>query len=167
VTRATALVALVALVALAALACSSPPDDARTVVTAPDRASFDPVHTYLGRRCGSLDCHGVRYRNLRVWGRDGMRLAPGDVPGGSVTTTAEIDASYQSVVLLEPELMSEVVIDHGAHPERLTLIRKARGTERHAGGAVVVPGDDQDRCITSWIEGATDTAACARALTKP
>jgi hypothetical protein len=146
---------------------AQPADDARTEVVGPDRASFDVVSTFLDRRCGSLDCHGVRYRNLRMWGRDGMRLAAGDVPGGAVTSPAEIDATYLSVVRLEPEIMNAVASDHGAEPERLTFVRKARGTERHAGGALVVVGDDQDRCITSWLANATDAAACTRAAAIP
>ena len=60
--------------------------------------------------------------------------------------------------------MSAVVADGGAHPERLTLIRKARGTEKHAGGARVVAGDPQDRCILSWLSGTVDQAVCGQAL---
>jgi hypothetical protein len=156
-----------ALGAIVIAACSAPPDDPRTVSVGPDRASFDAVSNFLDRRCGSLDCHGVRYRNLRVWGRDGMRLDPADSPGGNVTTPGEIDATYRSVVRLEPELMNAVVADHGAHPERLTLLRKARGTEHHDGKALFIIGDDQDRCVTSWLSSATDTAACTRALAVP
>jgi hypothetical protein len=96
-----------------------------------------------------------------------MRLAFGDVPGASPTTTAELEASYAAVVALEPEVMNAVVADHGANPERLTLVRKARGTEKHAGGAIVSVGDVRDVCITSWIAGATDETACAAALVYP
>jgi len=85
-----------------AVACASPDSNQRTAIVAPDRASFDPVAAYVGHRCGSLDCHGSRYRNMRVWGHDGMRLAIGDVPGGTQTTGDEIDATYQAIVDLEP-----------------------------------------------------------------
>jgi hypothetical protein len=154
-------------VLLFAVACSTPDADSRTPTVTPDRASFDPVAAALDRRCGSLDCHGSRYRNLRMWGQDGMRLDLGDIPGGSQTTTAEIDSMYSAIVQLEPEIMSEVVADHGQNPERLTLIRKARGTEKHAGGAILVPGDVRDRCLLSWLEGATDGPACSQALLLP
>jgi hypothetical protein len=155
-------VSLVALVASAA--CQGPDPNARSPVTGPDQMTFPLLHKVLDHRCGSLDCHGTRYRNLRMWGSDGMRLSYGDVPGGAPTTTDELNATYQSIVELEPELMSAVVADHGANPERLTLVRKARGTEAHKGGAVVTPGDARDRCILSWLAGAADVLACSAAL---
>ncbi len=159
--------ALALLTATLAVACSTPDPTAQTPVVGPDRAGFGPVHAFVDHRCGSLDCHGTRYRNMRLWGHDGMRLAVGDIPGVSPTTSAELDASYTSIVELEPEIMSAVVADHGANPERLTLVRKARGTEQHVGGAVVVAGDARDRCIVSWLAGTTDTTACAEALVLP
>jgi hypothetical protein len=155
------------LILIFAVACSTPDADSRTPTLAPDRAQFDPVALALDRRCGSLDCHGSRYRNLRMWGQDGMRLALGDIPGGSQTTTSEIDSMYDAVVQLEPEIMSEVVADHGQNPERLTLVRKARGTEKHAGGTILIPGDVRDRCLLSWLEGQTDGPACSQALLLP
>lgn len=163
VTAATALAAFVA--------CSSPDPNARIGVNAPDRAQFDPVGALMDHRCGSLDCHGQPGRNLQVWGCEGERLDPNDVPGcraagGKDTTAAEYDATYRSVVGLEPAVMSQVVSDKGTDPELLTFIRKARGEESHKGGYVVTPGDDQDVCFTTWLGGKTDTATCAKALTE-
>jgi hypothetical protein len=60
--------------------------------------------------------------------------------------------------------MSAVIADAGAHPERLTLIRKARGTEHHKGGTVIHAGDDADTCLGSWLRSALDSAACQRSL---
>jgi len=148
-------------------ACSAPSSGATSPLATPDRASFVYVQAFLEHRCGMLDCHGTRYRNLRMWGHDGMRLAYGDVPGAAQTSSQEIDASYEAIVGLEPEIMSAVVADRGASPERLTLVRKARGTEKHAGGAIVVAGDERDVCITSWLSGQTNVNACAIALTTP
>ena len=82
--------------------------------------------------------------------------------GGRTTTPDEHQATYQSLVGLEPTVMSEVVASHGQDPELLTFVRKARGQEAHKGGALIMPGDDQDVCITSWLAGATDTIACAQ-----
>jgi hypothetical protein len=158
---------IAAFLAAALPACAAPDPNATTTLAGPDRASFDSVQPFLDHRCGTLDCHGTRYRNLRLWGHDGMRLAFGDVPGASPTTSAEVDASYAAIVALEPEIMNAVVADHGAHPERLTLVRKARGTEKHAGGAIVAVGDVRDVCITSWLAGQTDETACAAALVYP
>jgi hypothetical protein len=150
------------------LACASQPDStARAPIVAPDAASFSPVSAFLDHRCGSLDCHGEVGRNLRLVGHEGLRLDPADLPGGSPTTAAEIGANYDSVVGLEPEVMKVVVEEDGAHPERLTLVRKSRGTEHHKGGALVMVGDAQDRCLTSWLAGAVDESACTAALATP
>jgi hypothetical protein len=159
---------LAALIAATGLACASAPDpSARVSIVAPDLGSFTPVSAFLDHRCGSLDCHGQWGRSLRLLGHEGLRLDPADVPGGSPTTAGEIGANYDSVVALEPELLKLVVEDGGAHPERLTLVRKGRGTEHHKGGALVMTGDAQDRCVTSWLAGAVDQAACAAALKTP
>lgn len=153
------------LVALPVLACSGPATDARVSTTVPDRASFPAVADVLDHRCGSLDCHGSVARNLRLYGHEGLRLDPSARPSSkSNTTPAEYDESFLSIVTLEPELMSAVVAEGGAHPERLTFVRKARGTEHHKGGTLMIEGDAQDRCVTGWLAGRTDAAACASAL---
>ena len=158
------LAALLLLSGLVAMACSTPPADSRVVEAVPDRASFPPVAELLVRRCGTLDCHGESGRNLRIYGSLGLRLAPGDRPvSKGKTTAAEYDEDFASVVGLEPELMSAVVASGGASPDRLTLIRKARGTEHHKGGALWSEGDPQDLCITSWLSGHTDEAGCVSA----
>ncbi len=155
---------------LAVGACSAP-SDARIGIIAPDRAQFDPVGKFMDHRCGSLDCHGMRQRNFQVFGCEGLRLendAGTAVPGcknsgGKDTTEAEFSATYRSLVSLEPSVMTEVVQGGGKHPELLTFIRKARGADLHKGGQVVVPGDAQDTCMTTWLAGSTDTGACAQA----
>ena len=154
-----ALVAAASLVV--AFACASTSPDARNVETPPDRASFEPVADLLVHRCGSLDCHGATYRNLRLYGSIGLRLSASDRPvSKGHTTEAEYDEDYASVVGLEPEIMSAVVSQGGASPDRLTLIRKARGAEAHKGNAIWSAGDAQDRCVTSWLAGHTDAADC-------
>jgi hypothetical protein len=151
--------------------CSAVPSDLRIGVDAPDgsEAGFRPVAEFLDHRCGSLDCHGQMGRNLRIWGCEGMRLDPNDTPqcdrrlGGHVTTPAEHQATYRSLVGLEPAVMSFVVEGHGQHAELLTFVRKARGTESHKGGALVTPGDYQDQCISHWLAGDTNTMAYVQA----
>jgi hypothetical protein len=160
---------LVCILVTVAAACSGVPNDSRIGVNAPDRAQFDPVGKLLDHRCGSLDCHGNRQRNLIMFGCEGLRLDPGDTPGcratgGKDTTIAEMDATYRSLVGLEPAVMSAVVTGHGLHPELLTFVRKARGDESHKGGILIAPGDVQDKCITSWLAGTTDASACNSAL---
>jgi hypothetical protein len=167
--RSAALVLTLAVAVVAA--CGGPPDDAKVGVIAPDRAQFPPVSMLLDHRCGSLDCHGKRTRNLQIYGCEGLRLGDAS-PGcrnssGSDTSVEEHDATYRSLVALEPAVMTEVVLNKGANPELLTFVRKARGTEAHKGGTLITPGDDQDVCITSWLAGMTATDACARALALP
>jgi hypothetical protein len=153
-------------------ACASVPADARIGIDAPSAAvdQFGPVGDFLTWRCGSLDCHGTVGRNFRVWGCDGMRLQPGDIPecikrlNGRPTTADEYQETYRSLVALEPAVMSFVVDDGAKHPELLTFVRKSRGEESHKGGTIVNPGDPQDVCITSWLEGNTDSTACNMAV---
>jgi hypothetical protein len=146
-----------------ALACAPNPD-ARSVETMPDRASFPPVADLLVHRCGTLDCHGQTSRNMRLYGHLGLRLAPGDRPNSKGTSTNdEYEQSFASIVGLEPEIMTAVVSAGGAQPDRLTFVRKARGAENHKGGTLFVAGDPQDRCVTSWLAGATDVATCTAA----
>jgi hypothetical protein len=152
--------------------CSTAPGDSRIGVNAPDRAQFDPVGKYLDHRCGSLDCHGTRSRNLVMFGCEGLRLDPQTSPGcrangGKDTTPDEMDATYRSLVGLEPAVMSAVVSSHGQHPELLTFVRKGRGDEAHKGGQLFAPGDAGDKCITSWLTGTTDQDACTNALGMP
>ena len=128
------------------------------------------VSPYLELRCGTLDCHGSTNRNMMLFGYQGVRLPLADpnatpnLPGSADTTIDEYVANYHSIVGLEPEIMTAVVQDGGAHPERLTMIRKARGTESHKGNQIWNEGDDSDTCVTSWLAGNIDKGACARAV---
>lgn len=158
----------VLLLALSGLACAAAPDgNQRVPIVAPSADSFPAVGTFLEHRCGTLDCHGQVGRDLRLYGYDGLRLAAADLPGGAPTTADEIAVDYQSVIGLEPEILAAVVEQGGAQPERLTFVRKGRGSEHHKGGALIMVGDAQDRCLTSWLASAVDDAACADALTTP
>jgi hypothetical protein len=102
-----------------------------------------------------------------------MRLESTDVSicsrakGGRRTTPEEHQATYRSVVGLEPTVISVVVANRGAELELLTLMRKARGFDAHKGGALIVPGDDQDVCLTSWLSGRTNLRACGNAFAQP
>ncbi|MFT3771626.1 MAG: hypothetical protein QM820_39945 [Minicystis sp.] len=115
------------------------------------------------RRCATLDCHGSPMRNLRLYSGSGLRLSAMDVPGSIATTDAEYEASYRSLTGLEPEIMSEVVEEKGQAPERLTLLRKARGLEYHKPGAIISEGDPADRCVTTWLASAIDQEQCMTA----
>jgi hypothetical protein len=159
------LTALVGMLFIAACVSVSPSETARVQEDVPDRASFPIVSDLLDHRCGTLDCHGNSYRNLRIYGREGLRLSPTDRPTSqpNTTTTAEYDQTFESLVTLEPETMSAVVLDHGQDPERLTFIRKARGTEDHKGSTIWAEGSPEDLCVTSWLAGQVDVATCMTA----
>jgi hypothetical protein len=146
-------------------ACSPPASDARFSGLLPDRASFPEVAQVLVRYCGTLDCHGSRARNLRLYGSEGLRWASSDRPQTpTCSSDDEFTQDYASIVGLEPELLSAVVADHGTSPERLSLIRKARGQEAHKGGTPIHEGDAADRCLVSWLADRTDLDACLSAL---
>ena len=142
--------------------CSSPNAEARTDAIGPDATQFAYVAPVLVRRCGSIDCHGSRYRNMRIYGYGGQRLGPNaKTPDSPKSVTAEEQAAtYDSVVGLEPEIMRDVVQSGGAGPERLTFVRKGRGEEDHKGNQRITKGDNSDRCITSWLANNVDKAAC-------
>jgi hypothetical protein len=174
-------VAAAAIAALASvIACQFASSDLRAGIAAPDLGQFESagVADYMDHRCGSLDCHGQATRNLVMWGCNGLRLDPdetGIIPGcrasgGKNTTTQEYEASYRSLVGLEPAVMSAVVQNGGQHPELLTFIRKARGWDAHKGGALIdlttQVGVDQDNCLTSWLAGNADATACGNAITE-
>jgi hypothetical protein len=158
-TRSSAL--LVAWALTCAAACASPPADQRVVYGAPARDVFPAVGDVLGSHCGSLDCHGHPARNMRIYAYNGLRLA--DVSGAGITTDAEYAASYESVISIDPEALAAVLDEGGARPERWIVVSKGRGSEHHKGNVAMVPGEDADRCVTSWLEGALDQEACVAA----
>jgi hypothetical protein len=149
-----------------ATSCTNVDESPRVVERAPDRAAFTAVSPLLESRCGNMDCHGVAARNMRIYSGLGLRLSATDRPTSKpgATTAAEIDANYMSIVALEPEIMSHVVSEGGAAPERLTVVRKARGEEEHTGHAPWQRGDHADQCLTSWLAGHVDTTACELGL---
>jgi hypothetical protein len=151
----------VLLLMLLTSSCSAPDASATVSAGGPDRASFGPVARVLVKRCGSIDCHGSAYRNMRLYGFASRRLDPTDLPDSPAdTTSAEIDADYDAIVALEPELTRQVAAEKGRDADRLTFVRKGRGEEHHKGGQRIVPGDRADVCVLSWLGGDVDTSAC-------
>jgi hypothetical protein len=150
---------------LASVACSDGYQGEAVGMRVGGLAHFDVVAETLDFHCGSFDCHGGMGRNLRLYGVSGRRLAPGDVPCGAPTTAAEVEADYRSAAGLEPEVLAEVFASGGKSPERLTLVRKARGAEAHRGGKVFPAGSDGDLCLVSWVSGAPElVASCNNSL---
>lgn len=174
--RAAVLASFAVAAVAVAIGCNFAPADEREGVVGPDLGQFETagVGDYLDHRCGSMDCHGEATRNMVLYGCYGLRLDPNEAglapgcraSGGLNTQSQEYEASYRSIVALEPAVMTAVVNGGGAHPELLTLIRKARGWDAHKGGALVTPGDDQDVCLTSWLAGNADSTACNNAISE-
>lgn len=142
--------------------CSSIDPEATITTACPDAAGFELVAPVVEASCGTLDCHGQTARPLRIYGERGMRLAAADLPGEAETTVAERIASRRSICSLQPEQMARVVAGE-AGADALLLVQKARAEVHHKGGAPVAAGDATDACITSWLEGAVDSQACAAA----
>ncbi len=132
----------------------------------PPRGGFEIVADAMQLHCGTLDCHGQAPRNMRFYGQFGMRLSSADDPLSEPTHPPEYDATYRSVVGLEPEAMSEVV-SRDAPVTSLTMVRKARGLEHHKGGQLQLVGDPLDRCMTSWLTGAIDHDTCDTVVQTP
>lgn len=126
--------------------------------------TFFPVALVVNDRCGSLDCHGSKYRNMRLYGFGSERISPSYNPNSPETTQDEADLDYDAIVALEPDIMREVIADGGKDPERLTFVRKARGHEAHKGGRPIQEGDAADKCIISWLESAVDADGCKAAV---
>ena len=146
------------------VACSSPDTAGRVDPVGPDVAPFKAVAPMLVRRCGTIDCHGSTYRNFRLYGFGGTRLKPGDRPDFPASLAAEeVQANYDAVIGLEPEIMRDVVKAGGAGYERLTLVRKGRNDEDHKGGRRITPSDDADQCLLSWLSNTTNVSACDKA----
>lgn len=133
----------------------------------PSEADWPIVSQVLERKCGTIDCHGDRARSFRLFGRNGSRLDDGDVVGSTDgTSTAELRENRASACGLEPEQM-HAVVQGDEELETLTLIRKPRLIEAHKGGRVWVEDSPGFVCLSSWIDGSLDRAACEAELAIP
>ena len=142
------------------------------------KAIFPPVADLLAYRCGSLDCHGSiaaklhHLELLRPPARHGrgaglperarVRSCLAEHRRNVDTTAAEYNATYRSLVGLEPTVMSQVVASGGADPDLLTFVRKARGEEDHKGGKLWDAGSPDDQCVAQWLAGQSSTTATCR-----
>lgn len=126
---------------------------------------FPAVAEAIAPTCATLDCHGQVGRNFKFYWMRGLRLAPDARPGEGETTPEEYNATFRSLVGLEPYKM-DAVVRGVVSPESLTLVRKGRGIEHHKGNGLLVPGSDADRCLVQWLAGAFDPDACKRAVAK-
>lgn len=156
-------VLLSAAMAIALAACSSPDDSATVKADIATRERFELVSDAMVYRCGTLDCHGSTFRNLRLYGYGGLRKSGRPDEDFPFRRREEVDANYDAIVGLEPESFARVVGEGGREPERTTLVAKARALQNHKGGPVMKPGDAIDDCITSWLRGNVEDAKCLAA----
>jgi hypothetical protein len=160
---------LAALLMVPVSACGSDlrsPENGIGELAVPSREQFPLVGDAMQKYCGTLDCHGQIGRNLRLYGRLGLRLP---VDGGGTfdpTTEEEYGASYLSVIGLEPETLSKVV-KKNISPFELSMVRKPRGLETHKGLQLMSRGDALDLCIVGWLIGETSADACTVAIETP
>jgi hypothetical protein len=149
------------ILALAFTPACSGVDQGVIATQGPSTTNFANVNTALALRCGSLECHGTKFRNMRVFGYGALRLRPEDAPDVD-TRPEEVLATYQEIVGLEPELMNTVAREK-VNPQRLSLIRKSQGFDNHKGGLRLRAGSDFERCLFSWLAGGVDVPACQKA----
>lgn len=143
-------------VALAGVACDGP--QAQPVpVEALDVAVYrDQVAAYVGPRCGTLDCHGVGGRPLRIYAENGLRL--GDELRGEPITDLELEADADAFAGVSP---GEAVGDQLSLRKPLAT---AAGGYGHVGGDVWLdPTDPGYLCLEAWLAGSSDEGACAEA----
>jgi hypothetical protein len=179
VRRALVIALAVAATTTTVSSCLEDPD-AQAQFLCPSQEVFSVyVSPLMERRCGMLDCHGSFQRPMRLFGELGLRhpqqFCTPEAPeacrtAGDATTLLELNANYNAVCGVEPELTTEVASQPGGQAvNKLLLVRKARGQESHKGGKVFNPFDDADLCIVGWLRGDNVKSvfqACQRALDK-
>lgn len=158
------------------MACASSPSSSdKFTVTGPSPGDFSATIGGVGpvfeRRCGSFDCHGNPSRAMRIYSQNGLRLPneAGILPGGAATTPDEVSANYRSIIAVEPEQLTGVVVK-GNDPYSLLILKKPLAIENHKGGTVMIKGDDTEKCITSWVKppsAGVDKNACAASAQLP
>lgn len=145
---------------LALASCASSPEDSRVAITPLDETSYATlVHPVVERSCGSTQCHGMLPRGLRVYGSTALRLPNTTGP----TSPAEIRATYESILGLEPEKLTEFT--QARSPDAaytLLVLAKPLTLERHRGGIALRKGEAAEQCLFSWLMGQTDATACTR-----
>jgi hypothetical protein len=88
---------------------------------------------------------------MRIYGYYGIRLNDKDRANFTPTTSNEDTASFQSLISIQPEVLTQIVRSHGAGLGKWIVFSKGRGTEHHKGGSRMTQGDAMDTCLTSWV----------------
>jgi hypothetical protein len=150
---------------VAFFACSGPKDGQVFVGTFPSAETFQPVSAALEARCGTLDCHGSFYRNLRMFGMNGIRGTVNEVSGVHATTDEEVLLNYESLVSIQPEQFSNIVSHRGQGFDKWIVVTKGTGAEHHQGSSRFAKGDLTYTCLLSWVTGSVNMDACTESAT--
>lgn len=131
-----------------------------------DSASLPPLDTdryvaqvqpVVGRDCGTLDCHGVGLRPLRIYAVDGLRIEP-DARGQPIRDD-ELAWNVAAFEAIDPG--APTVDDHVALLKPLAV---EAGGLAHDGDPVYRSVDDPGyRCLRAWLADAPDDGACEAA----
>ena len=84
-----------------------------------------------------------------------------DRRAGDDTTPAEYDATYQSLVGLEPEIMAAVA-DEARRPRGSPSSANRAAPKSTRAATISAAGDELDRCFTTWLSGSVDRDAAMR-----
>ncbi len=118
------------------------------------------VQTYVGYRCGSLDCHGDMGRTLRIYAERGLRSQ--DVLRNQQVSNSEISENLLSFAALDSL--------GGPVEENLVLLKGlavSAGGMAHEGGAVWSDTNAAGyRCLAAWLAGRGEDAAAQAACTE-
>lgn len=161
---ATLLAGGAAVCAASLASCSGPSGSETVTVTFPDSIQFmSLVSPAVEIRCGTLDCHGSVYRNMRFFGKYGSRLSSKDVTGVQDTTPDEQQRNYDSIVSLEPDNLASIFAKHGQGFDKWMVVLKGTNAVFHKGAQRMMKGDATYTCLLSWVTGNADMNACAMA----
>jgi hypothetical protein len=121
----------------------------------PDSYARD-IQPIFEARCGTLDCHGVAGRPLRLYAETGLRARDDlrDLP----MTNDELLANVRAVEAIDP----------GSAFDEGMMLRKplaeAAGGVAHEGGDVWQERDEpQASCVIAWLRGESDDPAAQEA----
>jgi hypothetical protein len=144
--------------------CSGPSGSTTVSYDFPDPMQFESsVSPALEIRCGTLDCHGNFYRNLRFLGKYGTRLGSKDTAGLQDTTDDERQRNYESLVSIDPSNLASITAKHGQGFDKWMVVLKGTNAVYHKGAERMKKGDPTYTCLLSWVTGAVDMNACADA----
>ncbi|HJL17712.1 MAG TPA: hypothetical protein RMH99_18755 [Sandaracinaceae bacterium LLY-WYZ-13_1] len=152
--------------AIAALLLTGCVADQGTVAVEPLDAAFYAanVQPVVGPSCGSLDCHGVGLRPLRIYAEDGLRIDDG--LRGAPISDEEIGWNVAAFGGVDPEPSSADT--HVALSKPLAV---GAGGLHHLGDPVFASeGDPGYRCLRGWLAAdpsALDACAEAEAALEP